>query len=195
MSDFTLGGYTGGARRIQVRDASKTKIYTLTGEDVAPALIDAGILFDGKNYPGGSLAFAIAGDLRDFVDSLELYPDQAIVEAVPDFNSTFESSKVCVSLSETRIERDGRHGARELRTFRVVRFRSVPDASAETASEEIGKLEKLVDASVNLQITQEIDRLFVVDSIGVDYIDPDQLTKNLIYCGVVEITFASSRVA
>ena len=189
---FILTNYKSDARIIEVDNVAQTTVIDDGGVDVTNRLIEAGIL-RGKNATStGFIQAGVQSDLAAAVDSFGLFGVDAVVEACPQFDATTETERVGVSLSETRHERAGRDGLAEFLTYRIARFKTVDDTSAATSAENVGLLLELVDGLANLRITQA-DRLFVVDSISAEPIDPEQFMKNLLYCGVIEITLTSAR--
>lgn len=191
---FVLRNYsaTENARLIRVDNAVDTAIITTAGSDVAPELYRDGVLVDGRDFPPAMLEDMILKDIVDAINSFDLFDDKAIAESFPFFDPTKDKARVGVSLLSARIEKTARIAIQDYRTYRIARFLNVDDTSAETASNAIGSILRLAEKLATIVITEGV-RQYVVDEIGVEPIDVEQFSKNLVYCGVIDLTLTTAR--
>lgn len=138
------------------------------------------------------LVYLIAEDLRSAIDYAALFGVNAVVEACPVFDTENETERVGVSLAETRYERNARRSLQEYLTYRVVRYKTVDNASATVAFAAIDELKRLAEFLSTVTITQS-GRTFVVDSITSEPIDQEQLIQRLLYCGTIDVTLTEAR--
>lgn len=138
------------------------------------------------------LVYLIADDLRSAIDYAALFGVNAVVEACPVFDTESETERVGVSLAETRFELNARRSLQEYLTYRIVRYKTVEDASAIAAFNAIDELKRLTEFLSTVTITQS-GRTFVVDSITSEPIDQEQLIQRLLYCGTIDVTLTEAR--
>lgn len=184
----------GDARVIKVRNIAKTTVYDVDSNDITSQLHADGILRDNQTTPQGSMTFAIAQDIADCVNSLEIFDVQCVVESFPDFDGTKESERLGVSYVETGYRRESRTGYSIQHTFRIVRYKNVSSTSPEALSACLDPMERLADSVANLQITINSRTYNVVDMVG-DFFDVESFAQNLIYAGALELKLATARAA
>lgn len=184
----------GDARVIKVRNIAKTTVYDVDSNDITSQLHADGILRDNQTTPQGSMTFAIAQDIADCVNSLEIFDVQCVVESFPDFDGTKESERLGVSYVETGYRRESRTGYSIQHTFRIVRYKNVSSTSPEALSACLDPMERLADSVANLQITINSRTYNVVDMVG-DFFDVESFAQNLIYAGALELKLATARTA
>lgn len=185
---LTAYSTTENAREIRVKSTANTTVITSAGVDVTQALIDEDVLTDAAYYENE----AIIDDICAAVDSFGLFGAPCVAEACPVFNTENDTERVGVSLYSVRYERDGRNGLREYRTYKIARYLNVPDASAATAQRATAPLLQLVKLLCNLRLTYDDGSLYVVDAIEAEPLDSEQLLKNLLYFGYIDLTITTA---
>ena len=184
----------GDARVIKVRNIAKTTVYDVDSNDITSQLHADGILRDNQTTPQGSMTFAIAQDIADCVNSLEIFDVQCVIESFPDFDGTKESERLGVSYVETEYKRESRTGYSIQHTFRIVRYKNVSSTSPEALSACLDPMERLADSVANLQIMINNRTYNVVEMVG-DFFDVESFAQNLIYAGALELKLATARTA
>lgn len=183
-----LTNYTSGAQEIRVASIAQTQVFNTDGDDVTQSLIDADVLRDAGYYA----TEAIVGDICAAVDSFGLFGAPCKPEACPVFYTDVDTERVGVSLYGVRYEREGRNGLREYRTYRIARYLNVPNTAANTAQRAAAPLLLLAKLLCNLRLTYDDGSLYVVDSIESEPLDSEQLLKNLLYFGYIDLTITSA---
>ncbi len=192
---FILRNYdasAGDAALIKVQHVGRTAVYDAGGANETERLVAAGILQDGQTTPQGSVAFAIAQDLADCVDSLGVFDVPCVVEAFPAFDVTTESERVGVSYVETEYTPMIRNSASTSLTFRIVRFKSVDAPTVQVLSGCVDAMERLADALACLRITI-LDRTYNVTAMRGAFYDVEAFSQNLVYNGALEIVLSTAR--
>jgi hypothetical protein len=184
----------GNARIIKVRNVAKTTVFDVYSNDITSQLHADGILRDNQTTPQGSMTFAIAQDIADCVNSLEIFDVQCVIESFPDFDGTKESERLGVSYVETEYKRESRTGYSIQHTFRIVRYKNVSSTSPEALSACLDPMERLADSVANLQIMINNRTYNVVEMVG-DFFDVESFAQNLIYAGALELKLATARTA
>lgn len=184
----------GNARIIKVRNVAKTTVFDVYSNDITSQLHADGILRDNQTTPQGSMTFAIAQDIADCVNSLEIFDVQCVIESFPDFDGTKESERLGVSYVETEYKRESRTGYSIQHTFRIVRYKNVSSTSPEALSACLDPMERLADSVANLQIMINNRTYNVVEMVG-DFFDVESFARNLIYAGALELKLATARTA
>lgn len=184
----------GNARIIKVRNVAKTTVFDVYSNDITSQLHADGILRDNQTTPQGSMTFAIAQDIADAVNSLEIFDVQCVIESFPDFDGTKESERLGVSYVETEYKRESRTGYSIQHTFRIVRYKNVSSTSPEALSACLDPMERLADSVANLQIMINNRTYNVVEMVG-DFFDVESFAQNLIYAGALELKLATARTA
>ena len=184
----------GDARAIKVQHVGRTTIFGVSGANETERLVAAGVLQDGQTTPQGSMTFAIAQDIADCVNSLEIFDVPCVVESFPDFDGTKESERLGVSYVETGYRRESRTGYSIQHTFRITRYKNVNSTSPEALSACLDPMERLADSVANLQITINNRIYNVVEMVG-DFFDAESFAQNLIYAGALELKLATARTA
>lgn len=184
----------GNARIIKVRNVAKTTVFDVYSNDITSQLHADGILRDNQTTPQGSMTFAIAQDIADCVNSLEIFDVQCVIESFPDFDGAKESERLGVSYVETEYKRESRTGYSIQHTFRIVRYKNVSSTSPEALSACLDPMERLADSVANLQITINNRIYNVVEMVG-DFFDAESFAQNLIYAGALELKLATARTA
>lgn len=184
----------GNARIIKVRNVAKTTVFDVYSNDITSQLHADGILRDNQTTPQGSMTFAIAQDIADCVNSLEIFDVQCVIESYPDFDGTKESERLGVSYVETEYKRESRTGYSIQHTFRIVRYKNVSSTSPEALSACLDPMERLADSVANLQIMINNRTYNVVEMVG-DFFDVESFAQNLIYAGALELKLATARTA
>ena len=184
----------GNARIIKVRNVAKTTVFDVYSNDITSQLRADGILRDNQTTPQGSMTFAIAQDIADCVNSLEIFDVQCVIESYPDFDGTKESERLGVSYVETEYKRESRTGYSIQHTFRIVRYKNVSSTSPEALSACLDPMERLADSVANLQIMINNRTYNVVEMVG-DFFDVESFAQNLIYAGALELKLATARTA
>lgn len=194
---FILRNYdasAGDAALIKVQHVGRTAVYDAGGANETERLVAAGILQDGQTTPQGSMTFAIAQDIADCVNSLEIFDVQCVIESFPDFDGTKESERLGVSYVETEYKRESRTGYSIQHTFRIVRYKNVSSTSPEALSACLDPMERLADSVANIQIMINNRTYNVVEMVG-DFFDVESFAQNLIYAGALELKLATARTA
>ncbi len=184
----------GNARVIKVRNVAKTTVFDVYSNDITSQLHADGILHDNQTTPQGSMTFAIAQNIADCVNSLEIFDVQCVIESFPDFDGTKESERLGVSYVETEYKRESRTGYSIQHTFRIVRYKNVSSTSPEALSACLDPMERLADSVANLQIMINNRTYNVVEMVG-DFFDVESFAQNLIYAGALELKLATARTA
>lgn len=184
----------GNARIIKVQNVAKTTVFDVYSNDITSQLHADGILRDNQTTPQGSMTFAIAQDIADCVNSLEIFDVQCVIESFPDFDGTRESERLGVSYVETEYKRESRTGYSIQHTFRIVRYKNVSSTSPEALSACLDPMERLADSVANLQIMINNRTYNVVEMVG-DFFDVESFAQNLIYAGALELKLATARTA